>query len=399
MNKPAVERRNTLWSIGWYTTFGLLPFGTSLVGFLFLLIDRLSRTMKLMIKREYSFKAEEAPREALWANRLFILITGAVCISGFFSPKPSVALPSAIGFGLLIYVFIFGSQTLIYDLNRVYKRYLPVMIIAGISANIIVLFRYFYLHLPRAVNLFTGFNGLGTILIMIGGVSIGYLQWRGGKWRRLILPYLIITVLALLLSQSRGAWFGFIGMLGCISLFNRKLLIIVLVIIVLAAIIFNASPVLKDRLSSAFSPERNIDRIYIWQSSLKMMRDYPVFGVGAGVFFHLYEAYAMPGSEPWGNIAYAHNIFLNVGTEFGLLGLALFLPLLAIVLYMSFSLAKTGNPFYQGLFAALVGVLIHQQVDVPIWGLGIGGGFWMLSGLVIGLYRYEWLREREAVSL
>ena len=84
---------------------------------------------------------------------------------------------------------------------------------------------------------------------------------------------------------------------------------------------------------------------------------------------------------------------MQVTAEFGFIGLILFCVILFSTLYMSFRLARTGNLIYQGIFAAIVGVLVHQQVDLPIWGFDIGGAFWMLIGLTIGLYRNKFSGE------
>jgi O-antigen ligase len=100
---------------------------------------------------------------------------------------------------------------------------------------------------------------------------------------------------------------------------------------------------------------------------------------------HVYSKYVLPGA-PEPSAAFAHNLFLQVTAEFGFVGLVVFVAILVRVLWLSWRLARTGNLLYQGIFAALVGVLIHQQVDIPIWGLDIGGGFWTLVGLVIALH-------------
>jgi putative inorganic carbon (hco3(-)) transporter len=162
---------------------------------------------------------------------------------------------------------------------------------------------------------------------------------------------------------------------------------------------------LRERLLSSFSLENSTDaafiqdsnsvRIYVWQVTLKMIRDYPVLGVGSGVYPGIYDKYTkLETREDFRHKAFAHNIFLQVAAEFGIPGLTIFCLMLSILFYISFSLARTKNPIYQGMFASLVGLMIHQQVDIPIWGVGIGGAFWMLAGLSIGLYQYEWSAGR-----
>lgn len=52
-------------------------------------------------------------------------------------------------------------------------------------------------------------------------------------------------------------------------------------------------------------------------------------------------------------------------------------------------MAKLGDNLYVWLFAGMVGALVHQQVDIPIWSLDVGGFFWLLVGTLVGLYRLE----------
>ena len=86
--------------------------------------------------------------------------------------------------------------------------------------------------------------------------------------------------------------------------------------------------------------------------------------------------------------------FLQIAVELGLVGGVLFFLALVSVYYMAFSLAKTGNSVYQGLFASLLGVLIHQQLDIPIWKMHIGLSFWILVGLVAGFYHLEKTKQK-----
>ncbi|MGE5481779.1 MAG: O-antigen ligase family protein, partial [Bacteroidota bacterium] len=147
-------------------------------------------------------------------------------------------------------------------------------------------------------------------------------------------------------------------------------------------------PAFSARFSSSFRLAENLNRLYIWRSTLNMIKDHPWFGVGAGVFMHVYPKYVLPGA-PEPVVAYAHNLFLQVLAEFGLVGFLVFVAILGRVMWMSWQLARTGDVLYQGIFAALIGVLIHQQVDIPIWGLEVGGAFWVVVGLVVTLYRNE----------
>lgn len=129
------------------------------------------------------------------------------------------------------------------------------------------------------------------------------------------------------LTRSRGAWLGFLAMFATVALVRRAGAKTALVGVMILLLPLALSPSLKDRMLSAFEPERNKDRIYIWTSTLKIIKDYPVLGTGTGVFPNIYERYALP--DAWERrVAYAHNLFLQLASESGLIGLAVFLALM-----------------------------------------------------------------------
>ena len=395
MNTHAERPMNSVSKIGWYATFCLIPFGNSTLGLLVLLIGRLIDIIRGRGTRD---EVSSTPL-VLWINRLVFILLAVVFLSSAVSSRPLLALVSSFGYSLVFFVFFFGGQHMSFlDLSR---RYLKMILIFGFAAPLLALVRYYVMsdpYIDRAVNLFSGPNGMGTTLIMVGGLSVGYLLWRGGRWRYLIYPYLGVIGAALLASKSRGGWIGFGAMLCCFSMFNRKVLPILLMVVILFALVFAASPMLRTRLVSIGSMDSNTTRLTIWHNTFKMIGDYPILGVGTGVFPFVYKGYTTP-DYPEREPPYAHNLFLQVAAEFGLIGLAVFLAIIGAVLYMSFSLArKADNPVYQAMFAVLVGVLVHQQVDIPIWGLEIGGAFWMLVGMTIGFYRLESCRVNPAWS-
>ena len=114
-----------------------------------------------------------------------------------------------------------------------------------------------------------------------------------------------------------------------------------------------------------------------------MISDYPVFGVGVGLYRSQFKRYTIYKKA---DVSFAHNLILQVAAEFGLVGLALFLGFIVIVLYMGLALARTGEILFQGMFAVVIGVLVHMQFDNTIWGLEIGGVFWLIFGIIMGIY-------------
>lgn len=388
LENRTIKVQNIFNQIGWYSFFALFPFGSSLVGGFFLMIEQIIN----FFQKKANEPIIKLPLVKI-INKLNLILLGFLFISGLLSPKKDIALLSALGFTLIFLIFIYAGQKLGSSNEIFTNNYLPVFGITSIMAAIINIFQYYNLKLDRAINIFTGFNGYGTVIILCSGLIIGYLLNKNSYLRYWLIPYLCFTIPILLLTKSRGGWLGFMTMLLTFSFFKRKTLIVFLIICLIIGGIFFVSEPLKERFFSISSTEQNISRIYIWQSTLKMIKDYPIFGVGAGVYPFVFDKYAMPGSTER-HVSFAHNIFLQMFAEFGIFGFLLFCIATFIILYMGIQLARTGNYFYQGMLASFVGVLIHQQVDIPIWGLSIGGAFWMLEGLIIGFYQQEFSKPK-----
>ena len=72
-------------------------------------------------------------------------------------------------------------------------------------------------------------------------------------------------------------------------------------------------------------------RLAIWQAAWRMIEDRPAFGVGIGRIYRVFGYYAkdLPDIPP-GMAFSAHNTFLNVGAELGVLGLAAWALLLGV---------------------------------------------------------------------
>ncbi len=109
-------------------------------------------------------------------------------------------------------------------------------------------------------------------------------------------------------------------------------------------------------------------RLDMWQSAVKMTIDHPITGVGTGLFGRTYRDYRDPlvGRD---KLAAAHNLYLNISSELGLIGI-LAGSLLAFVLvrasWQTWGNAKGHNQHLrvEGMFVALVALAIHSTIDV-----------------------------------
>jgi O-antigen ligase len=84
---------------------------------------------------------------------------------------------------------------------------------------------------------------------------------------------------------------------------------------------------------------------------------------------------------------YAHDIFLSMWAEIGLLGLAAFVVLLAILLWKGWSAFSKTAGFARALLwgtsAAFVAITVHGLFDTPYYGNDLSVEFWILAALEI----------------
>jgi len=132
---------------------------------------------------------------------------------------------------------------------------------------------------------------------------------------------------ALLVSRTRNAWIGAVLGLGVVAVLRTPRLLLALAAAVAAVAIVRPAPVM-DRLTLDAS---SVDRYYMWQAGLDMIRDKPVFGQGPGRILEAYPAYRWP-EAPNALTPHMHNNVVQIAAERGLFGLAWWIWLVAVLL-------------------------------------------------------------------
>jgi O-antigen ligase len=152
------------------------------------------------------------------------------------------------------------------------------------------------------------------------------------------------------LSQSRGAWLGAaVATVVLVALWHqqtRRLLLPAAFVAAILLVMASANllpPSVFDRVAQAVEyfgvfDVRTVDpnsanfavleRMAHWQAGWYMFQEQPWFGVGAGNYGDAYANYFIPG---WPEaLGHAHNYYLNMFAELGVLGGALLLVALAL---------------------------------------------------------------------
>ncbi len=191
--------------------------------------------------------------------------------------------------------------------------------------------------------------------------------------------------LGLLASWSRGGWLGAAGALAVVmGLRSRRALaaggLVALIATMLVLIgIFDASwipaPVverfadvpaylgLTDVLNEPLTDANFalVERMAHWVAALRMWESAPWLGVGPGNYAVVYSAVRLPlWEEPLGH---AHNIYLNLLAESGLLGLMSFGALwLGILIWLWQQQRRQPVDWHRALVIGVIGVVVHLSI-------------------------------------
>ena len=111
-------------------------------------------------------------------------------------------------------------------------------------------------------------------------------------------------------------------------------------------------------------------RVQIWRESLHMAADYPIFGSGLGTYASVFQKYRV--SVPMYLVDYAHNDYLQLLAELGIIGFAIAGAAALMILIRTLQTARTAATSTQRLIAAacaaaLVAVLLDSSVNFDFY--------------------------------
>ncbi|MGI5837081.1 MAG: O-antigen ligase family protein [Chloroflexota bacterium] len=202
-----------------------------------------------------------------------------------------------------------------------------------------------------------------------------------------------LLAVALGLTFSVGAWLATLLAVCVITLLWKKRAILVLAAAV-AALSVAALPLLSiERVSSHFSITRGTSfiRLHLWQSSLQMVRDHPLLGVGMDNFLYHYRgSYIMEEAVAEPNLSHPHNIVLNFWLQMGVLGIIatgwLLVALARSWLHLWRAASQSmDRALLAGIAGAMVDFLAHGMVDNSYFLVDMAFHFWLLAGMLVAI--------------
>jgi O-antigen ligase len=239
----------------------------------------------------------------------------------------------------------------------------------------------------RAIGTSVDPNALGGLLLMIGALAAPQLLAK-----RPVLPKAVVIVaemlilLALVLTFSRGAMVGLAAGLGFVTLARYRRLIPYLVV---GGLLFLLLPVAQGYLERFVEGFQGQDlatqmRFGEYRDALALIARYPLFGVGFA---------GSPDIDLYLGVA---NVYLTIGQQMGVLGLAAFAAVIGTVFgygYFNRHVFKDNerlDPIWLGLHAAVAGGLVVGIFDHYLFNIDFHHAvtaFWMFLGLAVAATR------------
>jgi putative inorganic carbon (HCO3(-)) transporter len=257
----------------------------------------------------------------------------------------------------------------------------------------------------------------------------GHIKQRPYRYPEWLVPLLVagfyagcalILLAGLIASWGRGAWLGF-GMASMVMVLfaPRRRWIGVLLLVgggTGFALLWVAGFVplsIQQRIESAsrdfvgFQDVRGmpisdenfaiVERLAHWQAAIYMADAHPFIGVGLGNYEVAYPAYRVPS---WPNaLGHAHNDYLNLLAETGIVGLVGYLVGWALIVTWTWQTLRTSDPLQRGLALGLLGTWTHLAVHSFVDKLYVNNLF-LHIGVMLGLLaaaRYPVVIEHEFI--
>src|SRR4029077_18373352 len=271
------------------------------------------------------------------------------------------------------YIQLLAMAWLIWELSpraREQRRLMQAYLLGTCVSGIDTLYRYLS-HQESAYQRYAGArldaNDLGLIMALSIPVSFYFLIESNGKIAWVYTLQLVLAATTILLTASRGAALATLVAVAIVPLTHARLttrqrIAVLLTVSLLAygALAFVPSTS-WDRLSTVpneFAQGTLTGRTVIWKAGWELFRAHPFLGIGANAFRLIVSRVLAEPIHPdeYGRAPAppAHNTFLSVLVEQGVIGLALFCALLGV---LALSL-RALPPFQQKLWIVCLGVWV-----------------------------------------
>ena len=231
-------------------------------------------------------------------------------------------------------------------------------------------------------------NLFGAYILMVISTAVPFFFFDENRKRKAGLAiFLAALVICLALTYSRGAWISLAAVVAGLAVFYDKRFGFIFLLIPLVLFFYHGQ--ITERVLSLFSGEDTsvMLRFALWESTVAMIEEHPLLGIGWGSYWLTYPEYNFFIQEPGVIIFHAHDMYLHITAETGLLGGLSFFAFFFGHGYISWKLwkEKQGLPRILGLSGILLclSAAVNGISDYPLFSRSVSFCFWFLSALCI----------------
>jgi len=381
--------------------------------------------------------------------RLFIIIILTLLVIKYFVEKEISWFKNSLNLPIFLFVLvmslsllrvntirvslrdyeIFISYFLLYflisnniDEENQFDSFVKLFFIISLIVALYTLMQYYgldpYLKELKALSSTIGQkNWISNYLALIFPLIFSYFLLQKIRRNKIFLFLLLsIVYTTLIICQSRGIWIS-IGLTLLIGIFfifkfkivrtfqnNRKWLSFVLLTFLLITIIYSTeNPLNKSAITVAQRAVSTFDeqdpsintRLLMWRTTLQMIIEKPLLGSGIGTFEMNYLDYQAEflKRNPYyikysGKAREAHNEYLQMWAELGLVGLGVFLSIIFVFYNLIINYFKKEHNDKKritvlGLLMGITCFLIHSLFTFPLHVPALGSAFFVIMSLTM----------------
>jgi O-antigen ligase len=277
-------------------------------------------------------------------------------VSSLLSVNPEMSLKDSKE--LLLFLIIPIVYTGFYGEKVLKKANLALLASAYLSC-LYSLFIFFFKSSPG--GRISGFMGQvmtqGGLLLLFSCMALSMLIFSRDRTRYLWGLGFLLSLFALVLTQTRSAWLGLVIAAALILfLYKPKALIIVPLAV---GLFYLASPQpIKKRALSIFSLKNyNKLRIEYMRAGMQIIGDFPLVGTGPDTVDMVFQKPKYGLSEEAKNNVHLHNNIIQIGAERGIPTLLAWLTFMVWVFCSLLKLLKNKDPTLRPFTAAALGAL------------------------------------------
>lgn len=220
---------------------------------------------------------------------------------------------------------------------------------------------------------------------------------------------MILAVLCsgLILSQTRGAYLGFLFQLAVFFVltakyeselfgkYKNKIISVFFVLLVLASAYIFINPEIRTRMKDALTLKDSSAtiRASLWKNTMYLIKENPLLGSGAGVFgikYAYYQYKSLKYRDFFNNDFYksghAHNDILQFMGEYGIPAAGVIIMIFYVLFRNGIKSLKTDNKlkfFIIAVLSAVSGMLVHGLFNFPMIIIPTAATFYVLLGSLV----------------